>query len=102
MKNHFLPWNIMKANPEPKKNQGNNLESHWYKPKIVKNHNIKNDRQWWLGPNNRISCDGNMCPKNISIALLRNKTIAKQIDHCSSLPAENDDVIYEEPLNTNN
>ena len=31
--------------PETKKKHENNLENHQYKPKIVKNHNKKKDRQ---------------------------------------------------------
>ena len=35
----------------------------------MKKHNIEKRRQRWLSPNNRISNNGNVCPKNIGIAL---------------------------------
>ena len=46
-----IPWKIIKK-----------------QPKIMKKHNIEKRRQRWLSPNNRISNNGNVCPKNIGIA----------------------------------
>ena len=50
------------------RNYEDTLENHEIQPKIVKNHNIEKHRQRWLSPNNRISNNGNVCPKNIGIA----------------------------------
>ena len=47
------------------RNYEETLENHEIQPKIVKNHNIEKHRQRWLSPNNRISSNGNVCPKNI-------------------------------------
>ena len=51
------------------RNYEDTLENHETQPKIVKNPNIEKHCQRWLSPNNRISNNGNVCPKNIGIAL---------------------------------
>ena len=45
-------------------------------PKLVKNHYIKKRRQRWLSPNNRISSDGNLCPKKLVLHRFEKETIA--------------------------
>ena len=49
----------------------------------MKKHYTEKRRQWWLSPNNCISNNGNVCPKNIGIASLRKidyrHSIAKKI-----------------------
>ena len=54
----------------------------WRPPEMI--NEPQKHRQRWLSPNNRMSNDGNVCPKNIGIVSLRNPH--KKIDHRSSLP----------------
>ena len=58
-RNHENPWTC--------------LWKSWKLAKIVKNLNIPKHLQWWSSPTNRISCNGNMCPKNIGITSLKKK-----------------------------
>ena len=61
-----IPWKIMKINP--KSTQYNDIKKHC---------------QQWVSPNEGISSDGNVCPKNIGIKSLRKKdhhdSIARKI-----------------------
>ena len=53
----------MKTNQKPQKTT---TKISWKIMKTNQSHDIENHR--WLSPNNHISCDGNVCPKNIGIA----------------------------------
>ena len=55
------------------KNHESTLENHENQAKIVTNKNIKKHCQRLWSPKNRISSDGNMCPKKIGITKLWKK-----------------------------
>ena len=59
---------ITRNHEKLKKYHRNALENHKKTTKNHEKHNIEKRRQRWLSPNNRISNNGNVCPKNISIA----------------------------------
>ena len=71
-KDRIVDDGTLKRMKQTMKNYENALENHENQPKILKAKTSKST----CNDNNRISSDGNVCPKNIGIASLKKKTIA--------------------------